>query len=268
MNSEQRELWNRLWEERQHEDWDPVSQQIYETIINECGNLYGKNVLETGSGSGRISLRLAESGANVIMVDFSEEAIRQSQASFQKRFQAGRFFVADMMKLSLEDNSVDLAWNAGVLEHYSEEEQIQALAELSRVTCNGGKIISINPYGSCLPYRLGKFYAEQAGTWPYGIENPVYSLQPVCRQAGLKLIKEYSIAPWEALNFLDFIPGSETLKALISAFCNSIGADELKALPGYLLVSVIDVEKKAPTKSSAKLKSWFRMLGSSGVQNG
>ncbi|NPV29186.1 MAG: class I SAM-dependent methyltransferase [Firmicutes bacterium] len=235
----QRAIWDAIWSKPGHQEWDPLSEQIYLTLLRECGSPAGLKILEAGSGSGRISLRLACNGANVILVDYSEKAILLAQKAFKAKDCSAEFILADITELPLADQSVDISWNSGVLEHFSTSQQIEVLKEMKRVTKQGGKIISFNPNARCLPYRVGKYVAEITGSWPYGIENPVTTLSAICEKAGIRLEKEYSIALVESLDFLCFVPNSGYVRSAMETFLKSLSKEEMELFPGYLLVSVM-----------------------------
>lgn len=231
--------WERIWAFGVQESWDLLSETIYQDLLRECGCLAGKRILEAGSGTGRISLRLASEGAQVILVDYSPTALQHARRAFEKHGQVAEFVLADIRQLPLPDEVVDITWNAGVLEHLSFPEQLKAVEEMKRVTKPGGLIITFNPYARCLPYRLGKYAAEKSGIWPYGPEHPVDSLAFICHEAKLELVHEYSSGFPVALDFLDFIPGSRPFKELLRSLYEDLPVEEKKLFPGYLLVSVM-----------------------------
>lgn len=235
----QKQLWDQIWANEKHIPWDPLSERIFNTLVSEFGSFSGKSILEAGSGTGRISLRMAGEGARVILVDYSEQALDNSKDFFQNAGLMATFIHADVKALPMEDQVVDMSWNSGVLEHFSPSEQVEALREMGRVTSPGGKIISLNPSARCLPYRIGKFSAEQNGWWPYGEENPVDTLSIVCQEAGLRLLREYHIGFLDALEFMAFIPESQRLKEIMEFFYNQCPKEEQGLFPGYLLVSVM-----------------------------
>ena len=237
-----KKLWDALWARGEHLEWDPLSQEIYDTLMREWGGVTGKRVLEAGAGSGRISLRLAAAGAAVVLVDFSAEALFLARKNFQGRNLEAEYLLADITELPLPDHYVDFAWNAGVLEHLDYRGQVQALKEMKRVTRAGGLVVSFNPNARCLPYRVGKWAAECTGAWPYGAENPVASLAPVCQEAGLTLKKEYTIGLLAGLAFLDYVPNGRLVRAAAEAFLGQLPVEERGLFPGYLLVSVMSSE--------------------------
>ncbi|WP_020616854.1 class I SAM-dependent methyltransferase [Paenibacillus daejeonensis] len=235
---QQKQVWDQLWQADVSYNWDPLSQSIYKKIRESLPEPDTKLVLEAGSGTGKISLRLAEDGADVTLVDYSEPAIVNSQRAFQKSGQSGRFLVADIRDIRLPDNSIDLVWNAGVLEHFTREEKITILQEMARLTKPDGTVLIFTPSARCLPYLAGKYAAEQQGIWMYGVEEPVWSLQEEFTASGITLIEETHIGFSNSLDFLDFIGGSHAVKSWLSQWYASLSDQEREAHAGYLLVSV------------------------------
>lgn len=242
MTSRQEELqqhvWERLWSQPVSYEWDSVSQTVYEQLIALGGTLKGLNIAEAGSGTGKISLRLAREGAEVTLIDYSQQALANSKAAFDKESLSANYLFADIREIPLPDHSVDLTWNAGVLEHFSHEEQVRIVQEMIRITKPGGLLVILTPSAASLPYRLGKFAAEQSGKWMYGQETPVGTMEQVFRDAGLTLQEESRIGFLDSLAFLDFIAGTGPLKQIARQWYLTLTETEQRELPGYLLCSV------------------------------
>nr|WP_283246408.1 class I SAM-dependent methyltransferase [Paenibacillus sp. Marseille-Q4541] len=220
-----------------------MSQTIFETICGYLDDFKGKEVLEAGSGTGKISLRLAMEGAHVTLVDYSERALENSRAAFQQVNCEGTFVLSDIRNLQAPSNHYDLTWNAGVLEHFTFDEKVTILKEMSRCTKDGGTILILTPYSKCLPYRIGKEYAEAQGTWMYGVEEPVTTLQSEFVQSGITLLEETDIGFINSLDFLDFVPDSASIKNVIRNWYEGLTEMEKSFFPGYLLVSIGKIEK-------------------------
>ncbi|OXM85346.1 hypothetical protein CF651_15750 [Paenibacillus rigui] len=237
----QKQVWDRLWSAPISYAWDRLSEIVLQGLKEAVdGDFQGKRILEAGSGTGKISLRLALEGAQVTLVDYSKQALEQSRFAFRHKNveTAGAWVLADIREIPLEDDTYDMCWNAGVLEHFGLEEKVRILKEMCRLTRPGGKLIVLVPYSLCLPYRLGKGYAEAAGSWPYGTEVPVASLQEEFRLAGLEVELETNIGFVQSLDFLDFIPGSQMLKQWAVQWYDALDAEEKARLfPGYLLLT-------------------------------
>ncbi|MBD2847635.1 methyltransferase domain-containing protein [Paenibacillus sp. IB182496] len=233
----QKEVWDRLWSNGVNYSWDALSQTIYDKLQAIVGEPEGRSFLEAGSGTGKISLRLGREGATVLLVDYSEQAIDNSRGAFARAGVRASFVQSDIRSIPLPDAAVDVAWNAGVLEHFDDTEKVRIVREMARVTKPGGHVIILTPCAACLPYRIGKAYAEQQGSWPYGIENPVASLGDVCAAGGVELIEESSIGFTDGLAFLDFIGGAQPVKQALQEWYAELSEEERSAFPGYLLVS-------------------------------
>ncbi len=78
-------MWDKIWQ-RDHQDWDSLSEEIFQTLRKEVGDFKGKKILEAGSGSGRISLRMALEGAEITLLDYSLKALEVSRRNFLKKY--------------------------------------------------------------------------------------------------------------------------------------------------------------------------------------
>jgi hypothetical protein len=98
-------------------------------------------------------------------------------------------------------------------------------------------VISLVPSARSVFYRMGKHLMEDAGLWPYGRELPKATLEPVFRNAGLQSVREFTIAPEEALLLLR--PTDPSIYALVSHWWMKLPPDDpLLRDQGYLLVTV------------------------------
>jgi len=234
-----RSLWNELWEKWEGEEWDNICEQIYRVLKREIGEVKGKRILEAGSGSGRISLRLALDGANMTLVDFSQQALDRSKEIFDKNGVKAEFYNINLEnELPFEDNYFDIVWNAGVMEHFTKRQQIKMVREFSRIA---PEFHTFNPNLNSFFYRLGKWSAEKSGTWPYGKEFPIRTMKYVFEKAGMKLQKEYEDAFMDSLNFLLYIPEGDIFRDSVSQFLNELNeAERIKfsrRMGAYLIYS-------------------------------
>ncbi|MFC4100287.1 class I SAM-dependent methyltransferase [Paenibacillus xanthanilyticus] len=243
-NNDQTQVWDKIWSAEPSYHWDALSLSIYNELRKRSGELKGKRVLEAGSGSGKISLCLAMDGADAVLADYSELALSQSSLAFRRKGRTATFLREDIRQLSLADGEVELCWNAGVLEHYEREDRIRIVAEMARVTRPGGRVVAFVPNARCLPYRMGKAYAEQTGAWGYGLEIPLESLREEFEEAGLAGIEESTLAFETGLDFLDFLPERETLKAAMREWAQGLSEAERAAFPGYLIVASGRVQER------------------------
>lgn len=231
-------VWQEYWaRNRDHEViLDPLSSAIFREVLAGMGDPNGKKILEAGSGRGIISAELAACGADVHLLDLSEEAIGIARRYFSSRGLGGSFTQGDILALPFADKSFEVVWNAGVLEHFDASDQVRAVKEMARVLRPGGLFISFNPSARAVFYRLGKRRAEEQGVWPYGPETPVESLKGQCSEAGLSARKEYPICFRENLSYLSYL--SKHLRSVLKLLFRPVPEQLLlRAFGGYLLAT-------------------------------
>jgi len=204
-----------------------------QTILFETS--LGQRVLEIGSGTGEISMHLAQSGRRVTALDCSSESLE-----FIERCAADLGVVLETVQadatqpLPFADDEFDCVWSAGLAEHFTPDERQNMLCEWRRVT--RGKIITLVPNAACVAYRVGKTYQEEQGTWPWGLEFPILSLRDDFEAAGLHVISEYSVGARHALSFL---PPDHPLHGPLATWIENMSFEELQSCnQGYLLVTV------------------------------
>ncbi|MBF0614620.1 MAG: class I SAM-dependent methyltransferase [Magnetococcales bacterium] len=194
-------VWDNVWnDDRNHEDWNYLSHIIHETVdlvLQREFHAHQPAVLlaEAGCGSGRISIRLGHSRqAHVIFLDFSAVSVRHLQTRLHRAAMPGWVIQGDLFQIPLQDESLDLIWNAGVLEHFVGDRQRAAVAEMLRVLKPEGILVTLNPYAGSVLHTLGKACVEQVTTYPYGEEFPIHTLEHHITALGATLAEqEYSI---------------------------------------------------------------------------
>jgi len=222
-------------------DIDDTGEDILRLFGQEIPRTTGARFLEVGSGSGRISLALARRGAQVTLLDNSEAAIQLSKGIFARHGQTASFVHASAFEMPLPDNSFDVVWNSGVIEHFLFEDQVRMLGEMLRVLKPDGTLITFNPSHEGRIYRLAKYLLERTGKWPYGREIPIKTLKPHADHLHARLMKEFN-AGFD-LQFTYFLSRGIPLKDF---FRNRPGLNRwmTEHFGGYMKVSVI--KKSAP----------------------
>jgi malonyl-CoA O-methyltransferase len=109
-------------------------------VDRALGDLKDLDVLDVGAGTGRHALRIAERGARVTAVDFSEEMLARA------RQKAGaedvRWLMHDVARpLPFAANSFDRVLSALVLEHIPVDELATFFLDLGRVVRDDGVIV-------------------------------------------------------------------------------------------------------------------------------
>jgi SAM-dependent methyltransferase len=92
-------------------------------------------LIEVGCGSGTAALLLADMGYRVAGVDLDPALVANASRRYSDWVRTGEleFQVANMFALPWHGDNFDLAYHQGVLEHFSDDEIIQALGEQHRI---------------------------------------------------------------------------------------------------------------------------------------
>jgi ubiquinone/menaquinone biosynthesis C-methylase UbiE len=191
--------WDTLWEQHKEE---PVHEKELADIIAIYKKHTGKTlknakVLETGAGSGTDSIALAKmTKCSAYCVDYSAQSIDFMKRNFAKNKIKGTYVKADIKKIPFPDNTFDVIFSNGVLEHF--REPIPIVQEQMRVLKKGGVLVFAVPETWTL-YTVKKHMLMRKGQWFAGWETQYTKreLRKMMRQAGLKVLdaKVYGAAP-------------------------------------------------------------------------
>jgi SAM-dependent methyltransferase len=135
-----------VWGERVTRAWAerfPIAP--YRKLLLEEQAPHGSRALEVGSGPAHDSLPLAERGFEVWGVDWSRAGLDAGRELYRNEGQLLRAVCADIRSLPFRDGSFDFVWNAGVLEHFHDDDVQRVLGEMRRVAKPGGTILAVVP---------------------------------------------------------------------------------------------------------------------------
>jgi len=246
-------MWDSIWTDRQgnDDDWDYLSEVVFQVLKDEIREFKNKDIIETGSGSGRISLKMAELSANVSLLDYSTAALDMSRRHFRDKGIKANFIQADILDAPLEDSRYDVVWNAGVMEHFSYDVQLKVLSKLLRSVKKEGMLITLNPSSRSVIYKFGKALLMILRRWPFGKEYPIRSMRDIYGDIDVEFcLKEYPIG--FIVFFIDlykFLPKRiqqlKIIDKISELFIRSAkglaGVDKFlsRIFGGYLIVSVV-----------------------------
>jgi len=166
-------------------------------------------ILSTGAGQDVISFNLQRRFKNKLKMtisDISEDVLDWDKKLFNKYSFDAQFIKADIFKMPFKENSFDLIFNTGVLEHFKKDEQIKMIEEILRVLKPSGYFITANPSNGGRIYKLGMRIAKRKGTWPFGEEIPIRTLQFLKKEISeISCIKEYHKDFLIQIGFLSYI---------------------------------------------------------------
>jgi len=226
---------------------DIIYRTVRDILRLEVPDCAGKRILETGSGTGLVSLDLATAGAHTFLLDLSKQALVLSRTFFASEGLKPAMVQASILALPFKDGVFDITWSAGVIEHFARDEQIVIVSEMARVTKPQGSIILIAPSSAASTYMRAKRYADERSAWQPGHEAPIATFKPLAQEAGLDLVREYRTGRLAELHFLKYYFAWS--RPLWLAWCGLVEIvsrllSPLNHLPGYLLVGVLKKKVK------------------------
>ncbi len=158
---------------------DGVDPYVAELIVGTHGNLYrrlsrgmqrypiphfplpsgaGKTLLDIGCNWGRWSIAATRAGYEVIGIDPSFEAIVSARRIARQLKANARYVVADARRLPFSDESFDVVFSYGVLQHFSKPDVAVSVREIARVLDPAGYswVQMPNAYGARNLYQLAR----------------------------------------------------------------------------------------------------------------
>jgi len=235
-------IWKDIWSKTcldKVPEWDELANVIFSFLNTITPSFVGKNVLEAGSGTGRISLRLAQlKGARVVLIDVSRRIVKYSLGLARHNKISADFVVASIFNLPIKSECLDIVWSAGVLEHFSFVDQQGAISEFMRCLDKSGKSIVIVPNRGAFIYNWSRVLSMKLGKWSFGYEEPLsrndmYKFHPTPRYVrSTGFFQQFFIfsVPYVSVFLKCF------LEILHSVFGNGFYHID-RILPGYLLIS-------------------------------
>jgi ubiquinone/menaquinone biosynthesis C-methylase UbiE len=115
--------------------WDSFEKDALKKWIEKSA---GKNVLDAGAGTGRLSVKLADAGAEVTALDISPDML----AILNQKAPEIETVVGDMEAMPFEDESFDMVFSSLAMVHLKKIEPF--MDECYRVLKDGGLFILVN----------------------------------------------------------------------------------------------------------------------------
>lgn len=185
-----RQNWEKFWEQKQKvEDVYDNAERIVRRLKANV-DLAGKKVLEVGAGTGRDSYMLLEERAVVYVLDYAENSLKlMKHIGKQKRLTV--FLIqGDAFKLPVADNSFDVVFHQGLLEHF--KNPIPILEENFRILKTGGILLVDVPQKYHI-YTIIKHILIFFNRWFAGWETEftINQLQRLVEQVGFEVMQSY-----------------------------------------------------------------------------
>lgn len=109
--------------------------EVFRELIGPLAQRRGKS-LEVGCGRGSLSSYFAADGWDVTLLDCSQSVVDTARKVFAKNGHNAEFVTGDANKLPFSDDSFDVTFSIGLLEHF--EDVYQPISESFRVLRPGG----------------------------------------------------------------------------------------------------------------------------------
>ena len=205
----------------------------------------GSSILEAGCGAGWQSLALARLGRYAInLMDFSQEALRYAQRLFEGENLQANFIYGDVFEP--DKPNYDLVFNAGVLEHYTFDQQVAFLRGMA--SRSRRYVMVLVPNALCYWYWLWRIQKSGEGKWPYGKEVPIIDLSRVFKSAGLELLGQRFMGEEWAGGFVRSLTGlDERLRHhILEVHCSPVIPKSQKSYLVAALGSVTVEEEESP----------------------
>ncbi len=160
--------------------WNRRQVHVLDTAFGQLlGGVRGRDVLDVGCGTGRITLELQLMGAKAVGVDFSAAAVDAAAAEASSIGTDVRYVVGDIAQppLPFDDGSFDVAVAVGCLAVACRDlaSLERSLREMARVTRKTGAVVLLEPvHASKLLGRV--------------LRAPVSAWVDVAQRAGLRLV--------------------------------------------------------------------------------
>lgn len=186
--------WPGVWKDEDITRWDYLSQVIFRQIRFFIKDMKGKEIVELGSGSGRISMAVSKCGADTTLLDMDKDVLSRSKSNFLRHNITAHFIAGKFPMIPLRTEQFDVVWNAGVLEHFEEDELKMSIQEMSRICKKEGFIITFNPYSKSILHTLGSKFMMRYKEYPYRDEKPMVTMHDKIKELGFSMLhEEYSI---------------------------------------------------------------------------
>jgi len=105
----------------------------------------GLEVVEIGSGPAHDSISFATRGAHITALDCSRTGLAIAREIYQSLELPLATAIGDARKLPFADGQFDIAFNGGVLEHFTDEQLEEVIDEMIRVVRPGGTVLAFCP---------------------------------------------------------------------------------------------------------------------------
>ena len=192
--------WETFWKER-HDVAEVYSNEnrILRNLTTVL-DIRGKRILEIGAGTGRDSFPLAREGALVYQLDYAYHSLFILKKLAQEGQVPTMILGGDTFQLPFKDETFDVVFHQGLLEHFRKPHAERLLRENIRVLKRGGLLLVDVPQ-RYHPYTLAKHLLIAFDKWFAGWERSfsLPELAGLMRRLGVTPV--FSYGEWMVPSF-------------------------------------------------------------------
>lgn len=145
------QFWARYFRDYDKLNLVPSYVELLSSICEELRPEPGSLVLDIGSGTGNLAVRLKDRGCRVVALDFCRDAL----ACHRAKDDGSCLVLADLTKgLPFKENSFAAIVSNNVLYTLSATDQSNVMKDLHRVLKPGGRIVLANPRAGWKPLAI------------------------------------------------------------------------------------------------------------------
>ncbi|MBM3143762.1 MAG: glycosyltransferase [Chloroflexi bacterium] len=211
----ERQKWDHYYASLPSTDEDENIIRFREEFTSVVADLLpeGGWILEAGCGGGEQSLALAKTGKyQLTLLDFSAEALEKARLAFDREGLQAEFLLEDAFRPG--NARFDLVFNAGVLEHYSTDQQGSLLRGMA--SRSEKYVLALAPNFRNYWYWLWRAHKTSQNQWPFGREVPALDLSGAFEAAGMRYLGSAFLGQSWTESFISGVDGmADDLKGLL-----------------------------------------------------
>jgi Methylase involved in ubiquinone/menaquinone biosynthesis len=184
--------WENFWSVKKHVHEVYSNNDRVLRNIRNVTDLKGKRILEVGAGTGRDSFGMVQVGASVVMIDYSMNSLRIIR-DLATEEQINVYAVGgNAFALPFYDETFDIVFHQGLLEHFRKKEAELLIRENVRVLKKGGLLLVDVPQRYHI-YTIMKHILIAMNKWFAGWEREfsIGELEGFLRSIGLQPVYRY-----------------------------------------------------------------------------
>lgn len=182
--------WDEYWKKQDDLDDAYSNEDRLVAALLERIDPKGKKILEVGGGSGRDSIRLAQMGADVTVIDYVRSSLDVVARNAARAGATITLVHGDALQMPFEDGAFDVVFHQGLMEHFRDEQPL--LRENLRVLKRGGLVMIDVPQAIHI-YTVMKKTLIAMNKWFAGWETQytIDQLETIVRKAGFEVVGRY-----------------------------------------------------------------------------